>query len=94
MSALRLSGPELSARAKESPQIKLGPGLSVCLLSSGHFIINGFYAAMREEYVDPKACVTYIIASWPGVFALVERIPCRCLRGHESQRRGKGIDTG
>jgi nucleoside diphosphate kinase len=44
--------------------IKLGSGFYLGRIS-GHYVINGFYLAMRQEYIAPGAAIQYFQVRWP-----------------------------
>ncbi len=53
-------------KAKAKSGFKLAPGCYVAFLEEQQvYVINGFYATMREEYVAKSALVSWFIVSWP-----------------------------
>lgn len=54
-------------KAKDaSGSFKLAPGCYVAFLEQQNvFVVNGFYATMREEYVAKTAVVSWYVVSWP-----------------------------
>jgi nucleoside diphosphate kinase len=53
-------------KAKGKTGFKLAPGCYVAFLEEQQvYVINGFYATMREEYVAKSALVSWYIVSWP-----------------------------
>lgn len=53
-------------KAKAKSGFKLAPGCYVAFLEEQQvYVINGFYATMREEYVSKTALVTWYVVTWP-----------------------------
>lgn len=53
-------------KAKAKSGFKLAPGCYVAFLEEQQvYVINGFYATMREEYVAKSALVSWYIVAWP-----------------------------
>jgi nucleoside diphosphate kinase len=67
MKQFGLSGTEIGAEFEKAAasRMKLAPGCYVAFLKErGVYVVNGFYGAMRAEYVDPRAVVTWYTVSW------------------------------
>lgn len=59
-------GEEFEKAKAANGAFKLAPGCYIVWMSEqGFFLINGFYAAMRAEYVAPTAVVSWYVVSWP-----------------------------
>lgn len=67
MKQFGLSGTEIGAEFEKAAasRMKLAPGCYVAFLKDRNvYVVNGFYGAMRAEYVDPRAVVTWYTVSW------------------------------
>lgn len=59
-------GEEFEKAKTANGTFKLAPGCYVVWMEEQKiFLVNGFYAAMRAEYVAPTAVVSWYVVSWP-----------------------------
>lgn len=59
-------GDAFQAAKDTSGSFKIAPGCYVAYLADKKtFVVNGFYATMRLEYVAKSAVVTWYVVSWP-----------------------------
>lgn len=62
---LGVDASELNTLSRAGVGMKLAPGCYVAYLKHhDRFVVNGFYAAMRAEYVRPDAHVSWMIVEW------------------------------
>lgn len=62
---LGATGAELDALWRDGTCLKLAPGTYVGRLTPEVFVVNGFYSAMREQYLAPGTCIQCYVIDFP-----------------------------